>query len=236
MNIKTYISLFFAFLCCISVKAQTTESPYSDVKGKRVISRFHSLEKPSDAESIFLNSLLWTIENKENTPEEENNKLKPDYDKRQFSVLLTQHNVQSGSCYRYTLSVRVSDNIITLLASDITYEAETAVIKLVKRLPFEKLQPEKKPKHQEYLDEFASIYEEQTKKLLKAVEENVPPVIRHWTEIKENRVEKGMTESECLLAMGKPASIQKQGDKTEWMYNSYTYLFFENGILSSFIR
>lgn len=245
MNIQTKHSIglllvFLLFLLVTGLRAQTSGSPYSDVKGKRVISRFRSLDKPATgAEGIFLNALLWVIENREAAREEEESgtgRPEADYDKMQFSVPMVEHDARSNSCYRYLLSVRVSDNIVTLLASDITYEAETAVIKLVKRFPFEKLQPEKKPKHREYLDGFASLCEERFRLLLKAVEENTPPVIRHWTEIKENRVEKGMTEAECLLSMGKPASVQKQGDKTEWMYDSYTYLFFENGRLSSFIK
>jgi len=53
---------------------------------------------------------------------------------------------------------------------------------------------------------------------------------------KNKEVVKGMSKQECLLAFGKPASVQKQGNKEEWMYDSYTYVFFENEIVTSLIK
>ncbi len=233
------ISLCIGLLgvCMNSLQAQNLFEPYSEVKGKVVISQFQSLDKPGTEEGIFLNALLWTIENREvREADEEVLDIDVDYDKRQFALETLRTNPKTGSLYRYVLSVKVTDNIITMLASDITYEAETAVIKLVKRLPFEKLQPEKKPKHKAYLDEYAVLYQACFRKMLEAVSVDEPPVITHWREIKEKNIVKGMTEAECILSLGRPASVQKQGSKTEWMYDSYTYLFFENGVLSSFIR
>ncbi len=220
-----------------SLQAQNLSAPYSEVKGKVVISQFQSLDKPTTEEGIFLNALLWTIENRVVREEDDEvPMIEVDYDKRQFALGTLQVNPKTGSLYRYLFSVKVSDNIITMLASDITYEAETAVIKLVKRLPFEKLQPEKKPKHKIYLDEFAILRQSACQRMLEAVSANEPPVITHWREIKEKNIVKGMTEAECILSLGKPASVQKKDGKAEWMYDSYTYLFFENGVLSSFIR
>ena len=56
------------------------------------------------------------------------------------------------------------------------------------------------------------------------------------SEIKNREVVKGMNKQECLLAFGKPASVQKQGNKEEWMYDSYTYVFFENETVASLIK
>lgn len=233
---KATILLSSLFCCLLALQAQVNP-PYSEVQGRTVISQFHTLEQPGTPEGIFLNALLWVIENREMPAEGERTQgLEVDFDKHQFAVNLSLSNPKTGSLYRYVLSGKVADNIITLLVSDITFEAETAVIKLVKRLPFEKLQPEKKPKHKEYLDEFAKLCQAQGKELLAAITGSTPPTVSHWTEIKEGTVTKGMTEAECLLSMGRPASKQKQGAKTEWMYDSYTYLFFENGVLSSFIK
>ena len=130
----------------------------------------------------------------------------------------------------------MADNIITILASDISCETQVAPIKLVRRLPFEKLQPEKKEKHKENLNEFAALYETYSKQMLEYIASTNPPVVTHWTEIKNKEVVKGMTAAECLLSMGKPASVQKSDGKEEWMYDAYTYLFFENGLLTSFIK
>ena len=72
--------------------------------------------------------------------------------------------------------------------------------------------------------------------MLEAINTNSAPTITHWTEIKNKEVVKGMSKQECLLAFGKPVSVQKQGNKEEWMYDSYTYVFFENDIVTSLIK
>ena len=233
--------LYCLVLCtgCMQLHAQgSISSPYSEVKGNVVISEFHTLDKPTSAEGIFLNALLWMIDNREleNTEEEDKSTFEIDYDKKQYLLEIKQTNPQSASHYRCLFSVKVTDNIITILASNITYESETNVIKIVKRLAFEKLQPEKKPKHKEYLNEFAKLHKETVKRMLEAITTNPAPTITHWTEIKNKEVVKGMSKQECLLAFGKPASVQKQGNKEEWMYDSYTYVFFENEIVTSLIK
>ena len=162
--------------------------------------------------------------------------LEVDYDKKQFGFAWMLDNPKTACRYRCVVSVKVADNIITMLASDISQEAETAVIKLVKRLPFEKLNPEKKPKHKDYLTDFANLHEKQIAQLLEFITTNPLPPITHWREIKENDVVKGMNSTECTLSLGKPASVQKQGNREEWMYDSYTYVFFENGVVSSVIK
>lgn len=242
MSFQKIISYLYIWLLIFALptKAQTVESPYSEVKGNIVISEFHTLDKNYSAQTIFLNALLWMIENKEEDDtktEEEKSTIEVDYDKNQYTVELIQKNPKNASSrYRCLFSVKVADNIITILASNIASEGEVSVIKLVKRLPFEKLQPEKKPKHKELLKEFAELHQKTVGQILEAITTRPAPVITHWTEIKDKDVVKGMNKQECLLAFGKPASIQKQGNKEEWMYDSYTYVFFENGIVSSLIK
>ena len=208
------------------------QAPYSIVNNKVVISQFQSIEEKT-TENIFLNALLWTIQS---APQLEEKILETDYEKKQFGVAWMLNNPKKACRYRCVVSVKVAENIITILTSDISQEAETAVIKLVKRLPFEKLNPEKKPKHKDYLTDFTNLYEKQVSLLLEFVTANQLPPITHWREIKENNVVKGMNSTECILSLGKPASIQKQGNKEEWMYDAYTYVFFENGIVSSVIK
>lgn len=220
-------------LLYLSVVAQNISyPPYSEVKGKVVVSNFYTIDKLS-GDDIFLKALLWTIKNGQKL---EGQEIEVDYDKKQFALELYLTNQQTGTRYRYLFSAKVTDNIITCLASNIVYEAEAAVIKLVKKLPFERLQPEKKPKHKEYLDDFANLNKKWMQQVIDFVNNNQPVVVTHWSEIKNKEVVKGMNEAECFLSLGKPASIQKTDNKVEWMYDSYTYLFFENGVLVSIIR
>lgn len=215
----------------LQTKAQI-QAPYSIVDNKVVISQFQSIEETT-SENLFLNALLWTIQN---APQPEEKIMEVDYDKKQFGVAWMIDNPKTACRYRCVVSVKVTDNIITMLASDINQEAETSVIKLVKRLPFEKLNPDKKPKHKDYLTDFANLHEGYIAQLLEFVSNNQLPPITHWREIEEKNVIKGMNPTECILSLGKPASIQKQGNKEEWMYDAYTYVFFENGIVSSVIK
>ncbi len=239
---KVLLAVFCLVLCITTRSYAQGKSPYSEVKGKTVISEFHTLNKPSTTEGIFVNALLWMIEHKDKSLEDthtknENKKLfEVDYDKKQLLAEVTLTNPKTDSFYRYLYSAKITDNIITILASDISFEAQSNVIKFVKRLTFEKLQPEKKPKHKEYLDEFAKLHRIKVDEMLEAITQNPAPPITHWDKIKENDVVKGMNKAECLMSFGKPASIQKQGNKEEWMYDSYTYLFFENGIVQSLIK
>lgn len=234
---KIVLFISCLFVLTLSMQAQK-KNPYSEVKGKRVISEFHSLDKLQSSQTIFINALLWVI-NKQELPQQEGEPVplrEVDYDNQQLTAEFSVISPKTESCYHYLFTIKVSDNIMTLLASDITQEAAISVIKLTKKLSFNKLQPEKKPKHQEYLDEFASLYNDFTQEAIQAVSNNIPPVITHWNEIKNKEVVKGMNEAECLMAWGKPLSIQKNGNKIEWMYDSYTYTFFENGIVTTIIK
>lgn len=234
MDIKKikYLVSMIACMFPVCLQAQNVSSPYSEVKGKIVISQFHSFDNLAEKD-ILLNALLWVIQY---GPQPEEKVLQADYDKKQFVVSLVLEEPKTASRYRYSLSAKVSGNIITMLASDITHESEAAVIKLVKRTSFEKLQPDKKPKHKELMDEFAGMYKDCVAQMVKFISTNQLPDISHWDEIKNKEVVKGMNQAECLLALGKPASVQKQDNKEEWMYDAYSYLFFENGVVTSVIR
>lgn len=49
--------------------------------------------------------------------------------------------------------------------------------------------------------------------MLEAITTNSAPTIIHWTEIKNKEVEKGMSKQKCLLAFGKPVSVQNKETK-----------------------
>ena len=47
---------------------------------------------------------------------------------------------------------------------------------------------------------------------------------------------KGMTEEECLMAFGKPRSVQENNGEVQWMYSGSFYLFFRNGKVETIVR
>lgn len=211
-------------------------SPYTVVGGKVAISQFYTLEKPATAEGIFLNALVHFLNAQERDEDGKLPTIVTDYDKHQLALEQTLTNQRTSSVYKCLVQVLVSDNIITVQLSDIAYESQVAVVKLSKRLAFEKLNPEKKPQHKEYLTEFATLAEMAVEQLLDYITSNEPPVVTHYTEIKRQQVVKGMTKSEVLLALGKPASVDEANGKLHWIYDSYVHVFFDDDVVVTIIN
>ena len=60
--------------------------------------------------------------------------------------------------------------------------------------------------------------------------------VDQWENIKSRRLKEGMTMKEVLLTLGKPVDVQTSGETTQLMYNTFTYVFMENGRVKSFIQ
>lgn len=222
---------------CATVQAQTAlPSPYSSVDGGVVVSNFYTMSAPSSSQDIFLNALLWATDNMTSTESEAPGPATCDVDGRSLSINCVIASKKLEVNYVFTLSAKVSDNILTVLASDIGCEGEVAVVKLTKRLSFNKFQPEKKEKHKEYMDDFAALYKKLLDDMTTFIASHEPPTVTHWNQVRENEVVKGMTEDECLLAIGRPVKRQEQGSKTQWIYGSFSFVYFENGRVVSLIR
>lgn len=60
----------------------------------------------------------------------------------------------------------------------------------------------------------------------------------NWDLITKSKVMKGMTKDECRLSLGRPNDVRRiptyGGLKEQWFYNTGSYLFFEDGILTDF--
>ena len=215
------------------VNEKKTDGPlYSQsvVDSKIVVNGFESFEGLSD-ETIFVNALLWAID--------QNTKLKEDlpqidYAGMRFVLKRAVSSSDPATAYPCLLSIQTSGNKLAFLVSDILYESSGMLG--TKDMPFEKLNPEKKPKHGEYLKEFVSNNSMRLNDLFHFIRTNRLPSISHWNEIAEGRVVKGMNKPECLLACGKPLDIKVTGNKEQWMYSSFNYLFFENGVLDTCVK
>ena len=222
---------------CATVQAQTAlPSPYSSVDGGVVVSNFYTMSTPSKSQDIYINALLWATDNVVANEDTAPGPVECDIDAKQLAIECMLQSKKFDVIYVFTLSIKVADNILTTLAADIGYESEVAVVKLTKRASFDKFQPDKKEKHKEYMNDFAALYAKLLTNLTEYVASHTPPTSTHWAQIRQNDVVKGMTEDECLLSLGRPVRTQEQGTKIQWIYDSYTYLFFEGGKVVSLIR
>ena len=112
---------------------------------------------------------------------------------------------------------------------------QTTVIISPKLTPLEKLQPDKKPAHKAAIEDFEREESKLVTAMLNHAKTNNLPDITHWAEIKSGKVVTGMTETGCLLAVGRPR-IVVDGDELQWQLNSSTYIFFKKGVVSSVVK
>lgn len=86
------------------------------------------------------------------------------------------------------------------------------------------------------MDDFVQVESQVLNKMFDFIITNQLSPITHWNEININKPVKGMTEDECLLAFGKPQTIQESNGEVQWMYSSSFYLFFKNGHVETIIK
>ena len=129
---------------------------------------------------------------------------------------------------------QVKDGKLVYYLSNIRIESSAVIMKKI--TPMEKLQPDKKASHKEIMDDFVQVESQVLNKMFDFIVTNQLSPITHWNEISINKPVKGMTEDECLLAFGKPQTIQESNGEVQWMYSSSFYLFFKNGHVETIIK
>ena len=195
---------------------QKNTYPLSADGSKYVVNGFIPFSPMID-ESIYANALLWTIKNVCSAQRD--------------GITEVSIPAKSFSC---TAQFQVKDGKLVYYLSNIQIESSVVIMKKV--TPMEKLQPEKKPSHQETMDDFVQIESQMLNKLFDFVSTNQLSPITHWNEINIGKPVKGMTEDECLLAFGKPQTISESNGEVQWMYSSSFYLFFKNGCVETIIK
>jgi hypothetical protein len=82
-------------------------------------------------------------------------------------------------------------------------------------------------------------FEELSKNVLVTMLESVGSTstnIDHWQEITTGQVVKGMSLTDVTLILGKPVDKQVSGNITQFMYNQFTYVFFEDDKVKSVMQ
>ncbi len=123
---------------------------------------------------------------------------------------------------------------MVFLINDIT--VESPILMISKTTAFEKLQPEKKKGHKTIIKEFEDLESKVIASIVDYIKTNELKPITHWEEISSGQISKGMNEDECMLAFGKPIGITESNGETQWMYSGSFYIFFKEGVVSSFIK
>lgn len=187
------------------------------------------------AEELFVNSLLFAIEQAEAGKE---HVLIQDISKKSFSLLMqlpSNFYPETKTYYKYANTISVENERITFLATEM-HVCSNNLFGDLKETLFESLQPEKKAKHKNYMNELAAQNSVYLHKLFEYIQTNKPQPISHWEEISVGNIIKGMNTTECLLAVGKPLHIRKSGNQIKWMVNNDFVVLFENDIVVRVIK
>lgn len=178
----------------------------------------------------FANALLWAIDK---CPKLKENISECDMEALKFSTRLYFSPEDNSNMYDCNLTVTIASGRLFFLVNDINLTTSGL---LGKKTSFEKLNPEKKNKDKEHFELFTRMASKMLMDLVKYVNVNNIPSLPNWDKVKVGSVEKGMLPVECMLVLGKPVNVHETSKKVQWMYNTSTYLFFENGLLKTYLK
>lgn len=218
----------------INLDAGVVFYPCNKVDGKFTVQDFMDFSKCSE-ERIFINAMLYSVNQAERGRE---HITQVDATKKQFSVTCQKESAfypENSTYYKYTETFRAMDNNFSFCAMEASV-GYTHILGEVKETAFEKLDGERKAKHKNYINEMAALNSVFLNEMFKYIESNTPKKVTHWDEIEKGIVVKGMNETECLLAIGKPMHNRNNGKQTKWMVNNDFVIIFENGIVTRVIN
>lgn len=191
---------------------------------KRVVSGMQEIQKPDD--EIFANLMLWATEQGPGCKDEI---LDCDFVKRQMTMV---YNLKDDEKILYTcrLNAKVSQGRLVFLVSDVKMQGLAGMFS-----NFDKLNPEKKSKHQDIINEFQRINNQNLNEMLTFVNDHNPS-ITNWKNVCTGKIEAGMSSDEVRLIYGKPISIQENGANAQYFFSTFVYVFLEKGIVKSFVN
>lgn len=226
---KRFILFIIIVLSAININAQKTYS-LSTADKMIICTGTENIANMND-KSIFVNALLWAIDR---GPKLKENITQCDMENLKFVTALEVNSQKNPKqSYKCDLTIQINSGSILFLTDKI-FSVTSGIMGATS--PFEKLNPTKKIKHKELMDEFTQLNSLLLTNLFQFIKTNKLQPINHWDKISQGEVEKGMNETECKLALGKPADIRLNSQRTQWMYDSSTYLFFEEGTLTAIIK
>lgn len=195
------------------------------VDKKREVRGSQSFQK-SDNE-IFANAFLWAVEE---GPGQKMEIIDYDISRRQLAMVYNL-KVEEKILYTCRLELKVAQGQLVFAVSDVKMTGGL----LGSFANFNKLDPEKKPKHRDILNEFQRLNNQKLQDLFTFIED-YQPNITNWKNVCSGRIDRGMSVDEAKLIYGKPESIQEDGTKTQYRFSTFVYVFVENGIITSYVN
>lgn len=216
----------------IDVARILNQSPLTDLEGKKIIAG--TIE--GDGRLLFYQTLHWLLQNfcEHNFDGFDEINKKKLYLSCPLAFHIKGDNDKTNNICRFKAIFFVQDNTLNYIFSDIVLQSSVLIFNKI--TPIEKLYPEKKETHALLLDKFIQSDKMYRKELLENIQNEKIQALIHWKEIENNQLANGMNEDECLLSIGKPNAILNSTHEVQWQYDGSCYLFFQNGLLNSFIK
>lgn len=224
--IKKTLFLLFSILAYGGTLMAQASFDVTVAEKKRIVSGAISYEKSDD--EAFANVCLWAFNEGPGKKEEI---LECDFVKRRLTMVYNLKRDNGDIAYVCRLSLNVIDGNIMFLVNDIKMQG--GIMGIFQN--FDKLNPEKKPKHQDIINEFQSLNNKKIQQLIDFVSGN-KPVITKWEKVCTGQLERGMSSDEVKLIYGKPVTIQESGKDTQYIFSTFVYVFLENGFVKSFVN
>lgn len=240
MKNKIVVFIYLLIALVVKANAQSYEDlrsvyPVTTSDGKRVINGF--IDFSSSDEDIYANSLKWSINNLCEKGRDHIFDVK--IEKKIFSFDTTLEEYENGKTkisFVFKGNIKVSNQKLVFSLYDIQYKMG-GITGFVSGTDFDKLNPDKKPKHKEIVNSFQTLASQMLNKLFDDIIQNNCKSVTHWKNIDFQRPEEGMNDDECLIAFGKPSNIfEDSKGQIQWSYGMNFILIFSNNILTTIIK
>lgn len=224
--IKKIFLLTITMLACGNSLMAQVSFDVQEAEKKRIVSGAISYAKTDD--EAFANALLWAVNE---GPARKEELLECDFVKRQLTMVYNLKRKEQELAYTCRLSLKVADGQMMFLVNDIKIQGGF----MSAFQSFDKLNPAKKPKHQDIINDFQGLNNQKLQQLITFIQEN-KPVITNWKSVCLGQIERGMSSDEVKLIYGKPVSIQESGADAQYVFSTFVYVFLENGTVKSFVN
>lgn len=221
----------FIFMAVLAVSAQAQQTYTLEHKDGRYLCTGEAECTKAD-KKVFGGAVLWALEQAGAT--EKAKSAIEAYDINKLTLTVKPTMPAGDYNYIFNLTMQAKDGKLLFLIDRIKCVPKGAFGGLG-TINFDRVNLEKKPQQKEYIDRFGSMCDGYVKQMLAEVL-GKDMDLTHWEAIVKGQVVKGMTENECLMAAGKPATVTENTQRVQWTYESGMIVVFEEGIVTAVVK
>lgn len=182
--------------------------------------------------AVFGGAVLWALE--QAGASEKAKSAIESYDANKLTMTV-KPSVPSGDYnYNFYLTIQVNDGKMEFLIERIKCVPK-GVFGGFSAVTFDKVNLEKKPQQKEFIDRFGAMCDGYVKQMIAEIHSKDMD-LTHWEAIVKGQVVKGMTENECLMSVGKPATKTENTQRVQWTYESGMIVVFEEGVVTAVVK